>query len=403
MPPQPSKSRFGGIPLQPEEVSAPVTPYRSQFGGEPLQIPEGYSTDPSFVPTPMQRYVGRLAENLAGAIPGTVEAVKHPIDTLVNIYRTPITLAEQFVYGKTPEALADITSLAAPAILKGVGKLAGRTAESLAERSIGIRKIDRAYSKTPGKAMLEETGGLSPEAVADSARRRTGTLLPELEQKIAASRVISTIKPALDVIDAEIAKAQAQNSATKVAQLQKLRATLVEPIPGFAGAIDPNTGIIMESQTPQTVLNLKRGFGDEHIGRWNPETMQGVEKTAARAYHQLDNQIDLSAPDAAGLNQRISSLIPVAQRAESISRNASLPQRVMGRVAAHSGALAGGIAGYHYGGIPGGLMGLVLPELISSASGQITVARALHLLGKGMESGAPAIDVPILAEIGKKK
>jgi hypothetical protein len=100
----------------------------------------------------------------------------------------------------------------------------------------------------------------------------------------------------------------------------------------------------------------------------------------------LDKELDRTVPGALGLNQRISSLIPVAQRAESVSRNAPTLQRAAQRFGAHTGALtlgaAGAYEGKREGGIPGaiagGLTGVLAPELIASPEGQIALARTLY-------------------------
>jgi hypothetical protein len=147
-----------------------------------------------------------------------------------------------------------------------------------------------------------------------------------------------------------------------------------------------STNLAPNEVKPADLLNIKRGFGDEFVHNWNPETMRGVKSTAARTYHALDAAGDAAVPESAELNQRISSLIPVAKRAESVQLNAPLSQRVMHRLGAHTGALAGagfgGAAGYREGGLPGmmlgGAAGLVLPELIASPTAEMIAARGMN-------------------------
>ncbi|MFT4112394.1 hypothetical protein [Silvibacterium sp.] len=64
-------------------------------------------------------------------------------------------------------------------------------APALAESAIGIRKADRAYGKTPGRMILDETKGLTPRAVANSAQGTLDQLNPQLNQ--AADRL--SIRP----------------------------------------------------------------------------------------------------------------------------------------------------------------------------------------------------------------
>ena len=104
----------------------------------------------------------------------------------------------------------------------------------------------------------------------------------------------------------------------------------------------------------------------------------------------MDDELDRAVPAGKGINQRISSLIPVASRAESTARGADLGQRVMHRVGAHTGALvgaaAGGALGHRYGGTPGAAVGtgvgLLAPEILASPSVQMLGTRSL-------QSGAP--------------
>jgi hypothetical protein len=110
-----------------------------------------------------------------------------------------------------------------------------------------------------------------------------------------------------------------------------------------------------------------------------------VNSVGKRAYHALDQEFDNAVPSAAELNQRISSLIPVAKRAESAEHGAGLVQKGVHRLAAHTGAaasgLVGGAEGYHEGGIPGaiagGIAGLAVPEMLASPTGQMFAARGL--------------------------
>ena len=168
-----------------------------------------------------------------------------------------------------------------------------------------------------------------------------------------------------------------QGERTAATQLQPMATHLGETIGGEQ---------IPENVTPRQLLDLKRGFGSEFIHRWNPETMTGVKGTAAKAYHAMGNEFNRTVPEGEELNRRISNLIPVAKRAESAELNAPTSQRVIGRVAAHTGALAGGIGagayGYHQGGVPGmiaaGALGTVAPELVASPEGQMAIARTLN-------------------------
>jgi hypothetical protein len=116
-------------------------------------------------------------------------------------------------------------------------------------------------------------------------------------------------------------------------------------------------------------------------------------------------------PGAQQLNQRISSLIPAKTRAAVLSNAAPISQRIAGRMARPTGALAsagiGSAIGYERGGgagaIAGGLTGLVVPEVLSSPTVQMAAARAAKnapyvmpfLRGAALQEDRPAPPLPI--------
>ena len=299
-------------------------------------------------------------------------------------------------------------------------------APTLAETALKIPKAMRAFGKTPGAALLDETSGIRPETIAASARDRLGQLNPQLEAAADAASTrpnaarggagqsngvllrppstaggpvpsmlpnrIASLGPARSVIGNEMGNAANQNAEGLHNQLGRMQEFLGNRF-GTGEEIPANV-------TPRDLLDLKRGFNEEHL-RWNPEMHDRALSTGRRAYGALDSELDRTVPEAAGLNQRISSLIPIAQRAESVSRDAPVLQRAAGRVGAHTGALTMGLggayAGRREGGTPGmiagGLTGLIAPELIASPEGQVALARMLYksnglrpLVGAGLQA-----------------
>jgi hypothetical protein len=358
----------------------------------------------------------------------------------------------------------------------------------IAETALGLPKAARAFGKTPGTALLDETRGIRPSTIAASAQERLGKLNPQLEQAADAASVrpapriagflpppreeiplapaptprnpkmspmgfparvnpeepfqlrreggsiedlpfsnphylsgsehpelsgrvtplqnpqqvttrmgtllrqpemsasipptiesnpVASLRPARSIINTSADTALRQNAAALHGQLTDMGDTLSRHF---------DTGAeIPENVTPRQLLDLKRGFNDQHL-TWNPETHKSALSTGRQAYNALDQELDRTVPESAGLNQRISSLIPVAQRAESISRGAPTLQRAAQRFGAHTGALTlggiGGYQGYREGGVPGaiagGLTGVLAPELIASPEGQMTLARTLN-------------------------
>lgn len=306
--------------------------------------------------------------------------------------------AEEAVGSAVPKALAPAARIATSALTSGgvnkaqggsfgtgavlgaaggaLGEGARAIAPKIAEKAIGIRKADRFYDKTPGAAIINETRGFSPATVADSARDAIDKLSSQAEGLYSGSPTPVSLQPARDVFQKAISKAEAENNPAAIEQLKKLGSQL-----------DTNYTTklpLAPTQTANGLRNLKRGFGDA-VGTWNPEISKGVNNVGKQAYRALDSELDRAVPEGADLNQRISSLIPVAKRAESTAHNAGTVQRVLSRVGAHTGALTGlatgSYGGYKEGGVPGavvgGLTGLVVPELVASPTGQMTVARTL--------------------------
>lgn len=291
--------------------------------------------------------------------------------------------------GGVGQSLGIGTSLAAPAVVPKVTAAVGSglkaAAVPLAESSLGVRAIQRGYGKTPGLGALEDTSGIRPATVAASARNKLGDLNTQLETAAGKSTQPASLTPARTIIDNRSSVAAGGNSAATPKELAAMRAQLTTPQPGFAGAIDPTTGEIAADQSPANILRMKREFGKDFT-KWNPLNPSGEMKTARQTYGALDKELDRTVPGAQDLNQRISSLIPVAERAEETDLHAGLGQRLMHRAAAHTGALIGADAGYRAGGIPGAVAGFVLPELAASPAGKMAGARALYGAGKGVGS-----------------
>ena len=266
------------------------------------------------------------------------------------------------------------------ALVGGVGGAVGEglkaVAPAVAESALGIRKADRFYGKTPGRAILDDTAGYRPGTVTDSARDKVRGLTSQVETAAAQSPRLATLAPARTVVNDAIRTAQSENNPRALVQLQPLAHQLSTNVTNGL----PLSG----NQSATGLLNLKRGFGDAVA--WSPETTKSVNAVGKRAYHALDQEFDKAVPGAADMNQRVSSLIPVIKRAESAEHGAGIAQKAIHRVAAHTGAaasgLAGGYSGYREGGIPGalagGVAGFVIPELLTSPTSQMVVARGLN-------------------------
>lgn len=275
--------------------------------------------------------------------------------------------------------------------LSGLGEVARSAAPSIAESALGITKRLRGFGKTPGTAALEETRGLNPLKIARTAQGKLGQLTGELESAASKSTAPASTSPAVNIVDSEMAKALKQNNKVRYGMLQDIKDQLTKEF---------STGQTIPGQiSAEKALALKRGIGDLET-TWNPESRSGMKPVIRQVYGALDKELDRAIPGSEKLNQRISSLIPVAQRAESTGRGAELGQRIAGRLAAHTGALAGTGLGSYYGyrrggpegALVGGIVGLAGPELLASPQWQMGTARLLN------SSGLPRLGTGLAAQ-----
>lgn len=264
----------------------------------------------------------------------------------------------------------------------GLGMGIKAIAPKIAESAIGIRKTDRAYKAKDaiGRALLDETKGYTPDSVGESAQKALDKLNPELESAIASSPNTVSLAAPRKVVAEAVDTATKRGARKSFDQLQPLAEHLDKnifnvPIANDIPAID--------------ALHLNRGLADDFVGSWNPETLKNVSGTAANAYHELGEGIKSAVPESRPLYSRISNLIPVEKRASGSALNATTTQKLVNKVAAPTGALAGSIfgakEGYDKGGaggaIAGGLGGLILPSLVTTPTGQIALARLLNSSG----------------------
>lgn len=377
-------------------------------------------------------------------------------------------------------------------------------APKIAEGALAITKPDRAFGKTPGAAVLNETRGFRPSDIAETGQTRLRGLTSQLEGKVdsASSRPAPRIAGFLPPPTEEVPlheqpfqsgrasrpivlnqpdrpmplQLEAPPSETPLASQGKFengrltpQGVLLRPqefpaetsgmthgeyfgeVPGTYGGRQPLQGVMLRrpemsasippafeanpsaslapargvianamgkagreeagslhgqlgelndflhtgkvsgepiptNVTPRRLLDLKRGFATEFLGRWNPETHGGTLSAGRRAYHALDSELDRTVPEAADLNQRVSSLLPVVHRAESTARNAPMAQKIVGRFVAPTGALASALYGAHegaqhggmQGALAGGTAGLLAPLLIGTPEGQMIAARTFN-------------------------
>lgn len=314
-----------------------------------------------------------------------------------------------------------------------VGEALRAAAPIIAETALGVRATDRGYGKgggTIGRAILDETQGVNPGNIAQQASNKVTADTIKLEDAAQNSRTPVSLVPTRNVAASSQVVAAARNNPEtmrRTGQITDLltheggKAPAPQPpapkvIPGF-GPPSPlmppaPTGVIPSSVPASRALELRRGL-DELKGSWNPNTPNDfADSTIGRARHQLSSDFHAAVPGSAELDQGISNLIPVQQRAASTDLNASILQRTLGRFGRPTGALigatAGGAYGYKEGGLPTALrdatIGLFAPEILASPKTLMMGARAADsalippairaLTGTGMQATRKSLYSP---------
>lgn len=304
-----------------------------------------------------------------------------------------------------------VAGAAGPAIASGLKSIA----PVIAEKALGVRGVDRALGRTPGDAILNDTTGLKPGVIASQANDASNSLTSGVEKELENAPEGSLV-PSRNVASSFQDTAVARNSPESIKRTGAIVNQLTQKLgpdakplmePKLGQVIQP-TGVLDSSGSPitrettqkigeqpvtypdtvpaRTLLDLKRGIG-ELQGSWNPAVQNKLGDSATSAvYHSLDSQMDALAPGTKEANQRISSLIPVANRAGATDLNDGLIARTIGRFGKPTGALVGaGLgaeAGHKEGGtsgaIIGGLTGLVAPEILSNPTTLMGAARMMY-------------------------
>lgn len=335
--------------------------------------------------------------------------------------------AEQFNQGDQAGGMGSLAGIVGgvsgvPRLIEGAGKGMMRAAEPVAENALGIRNVDRAPAKQPGRAVLDYTNGVRPSSVAKSAGTAIQDFSNQRNAYINTSRVPVSLQPALDETDSAIAKAQAGNS--EAGHLTPMREQLSVPRAGFQGTVhQPATPMIPNpitlsnappmipgrtpppsvavNQLPRDVLPIRQRFGEDFT-KFDVARPVSNEARAVgnKVYGKITDELHRAVPESAPLDKNISNLIPARDSASARNLEPGVAGSILKRVAARTGGLAAGAAlGSHYGDpILGAALGATVPEMLSNPTAQMIAARSLNAAGKGIKSpiGVRALQAPAL-------
>jgi len=214
---------------------------------------------------------------------------------------------------------------------------AGGGAFSSLLKSLATKTTQAALGSTKDQAMeaLENLTGVRPAKLSAQATNESLALTKQMESMVRNSGAQVSTQPALNVIDSEIAKAQAQNVQSTVDKLMELRQQLT-------------TDITTGQPIPQTIdagklLDLKRGIG-EAVKGWEPAKRVGINPIKRGIYGALDGEIDRAVPGSSELNDRIHTLMGLSTNAAKAtsrsSASALIEDLAHGRVLSIPGRLA---------------------------------------------------------------
>lgn len=269
----------------------------------------------------------------------------------------------------------------------GLGLGLKAMAPTVAETALGVRAADRAAGRVPGQGILEETTGVNPGKIANQAYSKVAGYTGDLENNAANSTIPTDLQPGKDVASSFLKTAIKRNNPATIKEVGQIGSLLDER---------PSIGAIPRFVSADEALALRRGVDDLH-GSWNPNVTRDFSDRAVGATRTaINNELEQSIPGFRELNGKISTLLPVANRAGAADLNAGVLQRVIGKAARPTGALvgsiAGGTAGYKEdgvrGAILGGGLGLIAPEIATSPTTLMMLARGLN--SQGLQRAIPA-------------
>ena len=275
------------------------------------------------------------------------------------------------------------------ALMGAGGSAIGQGLKAAAPTLTGIAQGLKAPFGKTGTAILDETKGVLPGSVRNSARGVLDTLNPALNDAADKSTAMIPMQPAREAASAEIGNAQTQNNPRLIKGIKRMGNQLMtrDFEPGL-GAEGPSARMPIPDEVPaRDYLELKRGIGKAlPAGSWSPESSNAFKGPRNAIYGQMGKDFEQAVPEAAPLNQRISALIPATEKPKNFFFGHALGPGV--------GATLGGVGGYRRGiGSEGTDIGNGLKE---GAMGAIGGAAAGYAAPAAMNAAARMVWSPAL-------
>ena len=267
--------------------------------------------------------------------------------------------------------------LAGPWAAKTAGRAVQSAARIPAKVALKLPGKTEAFGATPSQAILEDTSGFRPATIARTGQAKINELKPQMESLVSQATTPIDLAPPRAIISDAQALASRQGNKTAFGQIEPMR----EALEGNRVTGSSYTPTIPASEA----LDLKRGFGDE-FASYNPDLHESVNAVAKNVRGDLNAQIHAAAPGSQALDQRIQSLIPVVNRAQTVARGAGIGERALGRMARPTGGLLPADMGYKEFGVPGAIAGLLGVEATASAVPLMGAARGMYGAGRAIQS-----------------
>jgi hypothetical protein len=274
------------------------------------------------------------------------------------------------------------------AVTKPIGAIAKATGKGVVRSALpGLGGKAERYGASPATSVLENTSGLTPEAVKQSALAHISNLkqkLDTLTQQAAAAGNEMDLAPARKVILNEMQTVAKNNGLTD--DLKPMLDQLTKAKPGFAGS-QSITGDINPMQPPDVGLGMKRQFGKDFTKFDAAVPMRSEARNLGnKAYHQLSTEFNKAVPGAEPVNQALQSASPIPDAAQRAQELASPTQNAINRVTRPTGGLIPTMIGGAAGGPIGAAAVLGAQEALSSPTVKMGIAREAYGAGKAIGS-----------------
>jgi hypothetical protein len=351
--------------IRPETVAASAKERIGELGSQVNDMADQASTKArpqprGLLPAPTEDVPLHSAPDVAGtpSQPTVLNQPDRPMPKLLESQTGNRTLPSSFHSDIFPDQLP-----------QGSTNILDGEYQPMAGETQGMR-ADQYMGQVPG-----DRGGVGQ--VQGVLRQRPSAPIGQAPIPTTEANASASLVPARSAVSNAMGSAERQNAAGTHGQLQNMQDFLSRRF---------STGEqIPENVTPRDLLDLRRGFNEEH-GRWNPDLHDTTVSTGRQAYGGLTGEFHRVLPEAEPLDTRISNLIPVKNRASIAALGDNTLQKTLGRVAAHTGGglggYYGGVEGYKHGGIGGAIggaaLGVAAPEFLSSPEGQMLMARRMY-------------------------